>query len=251
MIPTYDQHGICVELRRSGKDSGVVAEKAMWLVYLCAKGDMNRVKDFIQTADSSELRDILNKKLWDNYDGTVLNAILYWNSGNKALDLFELMVEHGADPVRDYYGNFPWENVAPLWVLPFGGGRIGERDMNEFEETYQYLREIYGEKPNQNQNASPISAPVQVDDDITIIVDRLTSTRLVARRLNFDDVADEKEDEYDDMPALVDSDDDEYDDMPALEQESDDEDEYADMPALIPPKGTRLVYSDEEDFYDE
>ena len=249
MIPVYDQHSICVELRRRGQDSGQLAEKTMWLVYLCAKGDINCVVEFIQSTNPDELRGILNKKLSDNYDGTVLNTVLYWNTGNKAVDLFELLVEHGADPVKDYYGNFPWENTAPLWVVPFGVGQIGYRDMDEFEETYQYLRNIYDpslNNINQNtnyeinvymyQNASPIAAPVPLDD-IGSLADQLENTNIVPRRLNFDDeIMDEKDDcDYSDMPELVDS---------------DDEDEYADMPALVPASDVRLVYSDEDEFYD-
>jgi hypothetical protein len=278
MIPDYTQHDICVELRRRGMDSGQLAEKTMWLVYLCSKGDIYSVKDFIQSTDTDELRTILNNKLFENWDGTVLHTVLYWNTGNKAVDLFELLVEHGADPVRDYYGLFPWENNAPLWILPLGSGQIGDRDMGEFEETYQYLRNIYD--PSLNTNVNENAVPVAQDDDITIIVNHLNNTHIVARSLNFDfvcdkssidnkviDLDDEMMDEkdnidYSDMPALVDSDDDdEYADMPPLEQvgdvdysdmpelvnESDDETEYADMPALT---GVRLVYSDDEEFYD-
>ena len=272
MIPVYDQHDICVELRRRGYDSGQLAEKTMWLVYLCAKGDINRVVEFIESTNHDELRGILNKKLSDNYDGTVLNTVLYWNTGNKALDLFELLVEHGADPVRDYYGNFPWENTAPLWVVPFGVSQIGYRNMDVFEETYQYLCDIYDPSLNSeinvymNQNASPIAAPEELND-IDSLVDQLENTNIVPRRLDFDfdlvydkssidkkviDFDDEIMDDcdYSDMPALVDSDDeDEYADMPPLESDGDD-DEYADMPALVSVPETRLVYSDDDEFYD-
>jgi hypothetical protein len=308
MIPYYTQLDICIELRRRGMDSGQLAEKTMWLVYLCSKGDIYSVKDFIQSTEPTELRAILNKKLYENWDGTVLHAVLYWNTGNNAVDLFELLVEHGADPVQDYYGFFPWENIAPLWICPFGG-QIGERNVDEFEETYQYLREIYGDQPKLNQNASPIAAPV-LDEDIENVAYQLLNTH-VARRLNFDiddEIAAENDDvdysdmpalisdmppleyvgaprtvpsmksplyelllkygldysdipalvgsndydvDYSDMPALVDSDDeDEYADMPALVRDSDDEDEYADMPALVSVPETRLVYSDDEEFYD-
>jgi hypothetical protein len=266
MIPDYTQHDICVELRRSGGESGVLAEKTMWLMHLCSKGDIYSVKDFIQSTDPTELRAILNKKLYENWDGTVLHTVLYWNTGNKAVDLFQLLVEHGADPVRDYYGVFPWENLSPLWILPFNSIDQYGRDVDEFEETYQYLREIYGEEPESNQNASPIAAPLHYEE-LENISNRLFNTH-VARRLNFDiddEIAADNDDvdysdmppleyvgaprtvpsmkspitefllkyglEYSDMPALVGSDDDEdYSDMPEL-VDSDDED-YADMPPL-------------------
>jgi len=218
MIPDYTQHDICVQLRRSGGESGVLAEKTMWLVYLCAKGDIYSVKDFIQSTELTELRAILNKKLYENWDGTVLHTVLYWNTGNKAVDLFQLLIEHGADPVRDYYGVFPWENKAPLWILPFNSIDRYGRDVDEFEETYQYLCEIYGEEPESNQNASPIAAPI-LDDELENIANRLFNTH-VARRLNFDiddEIAAEDEEDYSDMPALVSSDEVDYSDMPPLE----------------------------------
>jgi hypothetical protein len=243
MIPDYTQHDICVQLRRSGGESGVLAEKTMWLVYLCSKGDIYSVKDFIQSTELTELRAILNKKLYENWDGTVLHTVLYWNTGNKAVDMFELLVEHGADPVRDYYGLFPWENKAPLWILPFNSVEQYGRDVDEFEETYQYLCEIYGEEPKPNQNASPIAAPLH-DEELENIANRLFNTH-VARRLNFDEedeIAAENDDfDYSDMPSLInDSDEVDYSDMPALVGSDDDED-YSDMP--------ELVDSDDEDEY--
>jgi hypothetical protein len=245
MIPHYTQHDICIQLRRSQGESGVLAEKTMWLMHLCSKGDIYSVKDFIQSTDPTELRQILNKKLYENWDGTALHTVLYWNTGNKAVDLFELLVEHGADPVRDYYGLFPWENKAPLWILPFNNVEQYGRDVDEFEETYQYLREIYGEEPKPNQNASPIAAPCKPIhyEELENIAHRLLNTH-VARRLNFDE-EDEiaAEDDYSDMPALVASgDEDEYADMPALVA-SDYEEDYSDMPALVDS-------DDDEDYSD-
>ncbi len=243
-------------------------------MHLCSKGDIYSVKDFIQSTDPTELRAILNKKLYENWDGTVLHTVLYWNTGNKAVDMFELLVEHGADPVRDYYGLFPWENKAPLWILPFNCVDQYGRDVDEFEETYQYLREIYGDELESNQNASPIAAPLHYEE-LENIAHRLLNTH-VARRLNFDvddEIAAEEEDDYSDMPARVSSDEVDYSDMPALEYVgaprtvpsmkspitefllkygldysdmpalvgSDDEEDYSDMP--------ELVDSDDEDEY--
>jgi hypothetical protein len=241
MIPHYTQHDICVQLRRIGEERGEIAQKTMWLVYLCATGDIHSVKSFIQSTDPTELREILNTKLYENWQGTVLHTVLYWNTGNKAVDLFELLVEHGADPVRDYYEALPWENCAPLWIPPFGT-QMAARDVGEFEETYQYLREIYGGEHTPNQNASPIAAPVTpfLEEELENVANRLLNTH-VARRLNFDDddeITAEKDDfDYSDMPALVASDDEEdYSDMPALvasdADDEYDEDEYADMPPL-------------------
>lgn len=221
LLPHYTQHEICVELRRFGEEYGVIAQKTMWLMYLCAMGDICSVKCFINSTEPAELREILNKKLHESWFGTVLHTVLYWNTGNRAIDLFQLLVEHGADPVRDYYETFPWENLAQLWIFPFNNLDKYKywRDANEFEETYQYLREIYAVSPQLNQNASPIAAPV-LDDEIENLAHRLRNT-IVARRLNFDSddeiTAESDEEDYSDMPALIGSEDVDYSDMPPLE----------------------------------
>ena len=206
LIPFYDQQDICVELRRGGNITGELAEKTMWLVYLCSKCDTNSVKEFIHSIHPDELRTILNTKLSENWDGTVLHAVCYWNTSNKAVNLFELLVEHGADPVRDYYGLFPWENNAPKWVVPFGTDYIGNRDPDAFEEMYNYLRYIYEPEQKRNQNASPIADP---DADL---VSRIQEIHLIPQKLYFDDCHDDYDENYDysDMPALVS--DTEYDD---------------------------------------
>jgi hypothetical protein len=206
LIPVYDQQDICVELRRGGNTTGEIAEKTMWLVYLCSKCDTNSVKEFIQSTHPNELRTILNTKLSENWDGTVLHAVCYWNNSNKAVNLFELLVEHGADPVRDYYGLFPWENNAPKWVVPFGTDYIGNRDPDAFEEMYNYLRYIYEPEQKRNQNASPIADP---DADL---VTRIQEIDLIPQKLYFDDCQEDCDEDYDysDMPALVS--DTEYDD---------------------------------------
>jgi len=271
LLPDYTQHDICIQLRRSGGESGVLAEKTMWLMHLCSKGDIYGTKDFINSTNPTELRDILNKKLYENWCGTVLHTVLYWNTGNKAVDLFELLVEHGADPVQDYYGLFPWENTAPLWILPFNDLDQYGRDIDEFEETYQYLREIYAVQPQFNQNASPIVAPVS-DEDIENVAYQLLNAH-VARRLNFDsdeEITAENDDvDYSDMPALI-SDMPplehvgaprtvpsmksplyefllkyglDYSDMPALVGSNDYDVDYSDMPALVRS-------DDEEDYSD-
>jgi hypothetical protein len=340
-LPDYTMQEICVLLRRNGESSGILAEKTMFLAQLCARGDIDAVKTFIAQTDSDELKQILNNKLFEMWHGTVLHMVTYWNTGNQAIDLFQLLVEHGADPVKDGYNTYPWSTEASLWLLPFGG-EIGERNYMEFEDASQYLREIYEEQNETvvHQNASPLAAPILYEDEED-------EDELVPRRLNFEDCGKsatmpaacqqrtggdlsgkspltkmlsvnnpdgsinitalamrlkylsdsgkynhvlpleeeaEEEDEYADMPHLLNPDgsvyvEDEYADMPALVGDSDEEDEpvarrlnfddsihninnecaddeedYSDMPALIPwstVQEGRLVYSDEDEFYDD
>jgi hypothetical protein len=200
MIPDYTQHDICVFLRRGGHSPvNENNEKTLWLNYLCAKGDIVRVKEFLAMTNYDELKHILNTKLFEQFDGTVLHTTLYWNSGNQAIDLYELLVEHGADPCLDYYYEMPWHNRSTRWIVPFGT-YIGERFNDEFEETYQFLREAY------ESNSKP-SAARRLDfgfsDDDEIEQEHSTSPirdALSRLRLSYDS---EEETDYEDMPALI------------------------------------------------
>ena len=56
---------------------------------------------------------------------------------------FELLLENRADPIRDYYGNFPWQQTYTKWNSPLDSVLLGERNVKEFEDTYDYLRTTY------------------------------------------------------------------------------------------------------------
>ena len=60
--------------------------------------------------------------------------------GNSAIDLVDLLVEHGAEFKRDYYGCLPWEQNNTVWLY---SKILGIRNLEEFEETYSYFRNNY------------------------------------------------------------------------------------------------------------
>jgi len=214
-----DIHGIPEEL----------SHQTMYLARLCAQGDIPAVKKFITRCTPIQLTEILNHPHYLMYDGTVLHEVLHWNTGNTAIDLFQLLCEHGAEPIKNYYGYFPWEDYSVKWIDTLSCRYLsGDRFSAEFEDTYQYIRDAYAyaNACPDHQPASPIAPPINQDE----------------------------EDEYADMPPLITPcgrlvfDDDEYADMPALIPDSPrrrlvfEDDEYADMPDLID--------SDEEDCTD-
>lgn len=209
LLPNYSFGDICVLARRGGYPRDEIFEKTLWLGWLCTTGNLSAVKEYLATLDFDEKKQILNTKVYEFYDGTVLHQTLYWNTGNLAIDMFQVLVEHGAEPMLDGYDELPWQNGGSLWIAPFGS-EIGTRNGEEFEEVNQFLQEIYNSpqptfedtpvlptKPS-SQNA-PIAARRLVfedEDEIEQDIDNFAKMRLV-----YSD-----EDEYADMPPLIDSD---------------------------------------------
>jgi hypothetical protein len=129
----YSIHDIEYTLVQQGRYSDKDV-KLFYLGYLCCQGDYASIVVFLQTLDDDEKRILLNEKPYDFYEGTVLHVLLYWNSGNSAINIFDLLVEHGAEFVQDYYGHLPWEQGGAYWKCEW-----------RKKETYNYLRERYGE----------------------------------------------------------------------------------------------------------
>ena len=117
--------------------------KLIYLGNLCARGDYKGLADFFRTHNEAENKYLLNTKCYEFYYGTLLHIVLFWNTGNAAIDLFNLLVEHGAEFKRDYYGCLPWTQHGELWIEPFGNTILGVRNQGEFEETYNYFNDHY------------------------------------------------------------------------------------------------------------
>jgi hypothetical protein len=125
--------------------------KAYYLGYLCAKGDYEKVKSFIEEIDREELETILNIPC--RWNQTCLHKVLYWNNGENAIRLVELLVEHGAEFFKDWYGQFPWQvdevghHDGFSWVSEIFGTYIPHqeliRDPAEFRETLEIIRTRY------------------------------------------------------------------------------------------------------------
>jgi len=156
------------------------------------------------------------------YDGTVLHETLHWNTGNTAIDLFQLLCEHGAESMQNYYGYFPWEDYSVKWIDTLACRHLsGGRNFDEFDESYQYIREAYEHLCVIDKSASSIAPPTSQDDNEYADMPPLITP---CGRLIYHD------EDYADMPALIPA-------SPARAAHWDDfsaeDDEYADMPPLI------------------
>ena len=138
LLTNYTLEDFSCKAKRS-----LIDQKTLYLGNLCARGDIESIISFMNTTEQDELTEILNTGVYEFYFGTVLHVALYWNSGEKCIQLFELLLENRAEPIRDYYGNFPWQQTYTKWNSPLDSVLLGERNVKEFEDTYNYLRTTY------------------------------------------------------------------------------------------------------------
>jgi len=129
--------------QQAGEPDDDFSIKTIYVGNLCARGDINQIKTFIRKTDPEELREILNCAPEQQWNGTCLNMLLNWNTGVKALEIFELLIEHGAEYSRDGYGFYPWQKLGSLWITPIEHVQLGDRDQDEFEETIVTLHQMY------------------------------------------------------------------------------------------------------------
>jgi hypothetical protein len=112
--------------------------KVHYLGHLCARGDSAKIKAFLDETEPEELKKIVNTtpydQSYDQWGGTCLNIVGYWNTGEKAHQLFELLNRYGA---KFGYANesFPWDCRACLWLSPITHVEFGKRNVEEFKET--------------------------------------------------------------------------------------------------------------------
>lgn len=85
-----------------------------YFAFLCSQvsvsNTLDDVKEFIKDVNKTgkEMGQILNQKHDEFNGGTVLHIAVNCN-GNLGIELFELLVEHGAIFCKNYYGEYPWE----------------------------------------------------------------------------------------------------------------------------------------------
>ena len=87
-----------------------------YLAYLCAKGNIADVRAFLRETDNAH--SLLNTPMAHFAGGTILHVALYFNSGQKGLELFDLLTSNGAFPCLSLYcEENPWEQRGTRWLL--------------------------------------------------------------------------------------------------------------------------------------
>ena len=118
--------------------------QALYLGNLCALGDTKKVTEFLQDTDPEELDNILNHRPIQQWYGTCLHMVCNWNTGEKAFEMFDILVEFGAKLYKNDYGNLPWEKKGGLFIAPITDYTLGKRNPDEFSFTTKKLRRWFG-----------------------------------------------------------------------------------------------------------
>ena len=142
-LPNLSVDQVHFVLQMEGERVDELTAKTVYLGNLCARGDIFKIKTFIRETEPQELREVLNCAPEQQWYGTCLHMVMYWNTGVRALEMFELLVEHGAEYKRDAYGSFPWGQLGSIWITPVESIELGDRNEDEFEETRSTIRELY------------------------------------------------------------------------------------------------------------
>ena len=139
MLPviTFDQ------MRERG-----LSYRVMYLASLVARGVLNEVEAFLEDQNEEDLDFIVNGQPDELFLGTVLHVAMYWNPTN---DMANLLCEYGAEPLTDYFGEYPWDVARfkiwahPTWLLPIGINEVvfGDRPVQALEQTIRQFQERY------------------------------------------------------------------------------------------------------------
>jgi len=140
IIPKKTREEIYTFLIENSYESDKSSTDAVYLGYLCAKGDIYNARDFVNSLENK--KEVLNIKHILLYSGTVLHIAMFWNSGDIGRQFFHLLWSNGAEFVIDYYNQFPFEQLDYdlMWLTPIEYINCGERDNSEFFEFYQEIK---------------------------------------------------------------------------------------------------------------
>ena len=142
-LPDFTVDQIRQLLQEICVDDNELSVKTHYLGNLCARGDINKVRAFLDETSPQELKKILNARPYDQWEGSCLHMVGYWNTGDKAIELFDLLYMYGAQFHQDGYDNFPWQSSADLWITPIVGADLGKRNTQEFKDTVLRLYRMY------------------------------------------------------------------------------------------------------------
>jgi len=111
----------------------------LWLGYLCCRGKFDEVLSIIRNTNEPRRSRYVNERSNEFWSGNLLHIVLYWNTDERAFEMYKTLRELGADPIEDMYGNYPWENKARIWTAPTLRNIFGNRYQSEFDDLYEKI----------------------------------------------------------------------------------------------------------------
>lgn len=122
-------------------------EKAiLYTHYLVARGDFGGLVDYLSAFSDAERATIVDAQLYDTYWGNTLHTCAYWNTGDNALAIYRYLDAAGAQPILDYYDDYPWNVGGVVYACPIRGMNIAldhDRDDDEFAETHADIERLF------------------------------------------------------------------------------------------------------------
>jgi hypothetical protein len=118
----------------------------LYIHYLISQGNLPAVQAFLGQQDDDTKRRLVNETDYNTHMGNTLHTCAYWNTGEDAVEMFDFLVSCGATPIRNYYGDLPWENYNGLLYVPIlnlGGQESLHRAPAEFTATCATLESRY------------------------------------------------------------------------------------------------------------
>lgn len=134
MLPIYQYRDVQLQFREQSEDE----VNAIYLSYLCARGDISAVHTFLNTFQNKA--GILNTRSRAMYGGTVLHSALYWNHNHIGTALYRLLTDSGAVGVADDYGEYPWTISGITYIDMVSDHVLGQRDNEHFRSLRHEIR---------------------------------------------------------------------------------------------------------------
>jgi hypothetical protein len=119
-------------------DALELTARHMWLGYLCCRGQFEEVLIFLKQITSPfVLYRYITERSNEFWFGNLLHMVLYWNTGDRAFEMYTTLRKMGAELVEDTYDHYPWESETEIWVAPTIRKVIGNRYKREFDQLYE------------------------------------------------------------------------------------------------------------------
>lgn len=137
----YFEGFVDIEYPGVSKDSREFVKNHLWLGYQCCLGNFEAVLEFLETLSETQRKRYLSERSSEFWNGNLLHMVLYWNTGDKAFDMYVKLRELGAKLVEDKYNNYPWEYYTAIWTAPTLRTVYGNRDYTEFVQLYHRVEQ--------------------------------------------------------------------------------------------------------------
>lgn len=111
-----------------------------YLTNLLMRGELELAKKYIETLPVDQVRLVVNEITMENYYGTLLHILLYWNNDEEAFRFYNLLTSLGAKLIKDHYDELPFEQSGCLYVVD--RYITYNRNIDEFNCLYDRIREL-------------------------------------------------------------------------------------------------------------